>query len=140
MQTKRYWKSKVILKANHELHSSPNWSFRETPWGIYWPSAWFTMMIKDLIQITTLHQKWHFGVKDIHSTCHQLLWNPKMIIFGDPMGYLLTFGIVFDDNQRFDSNHYPASEMHFSVKLFIVFVINCVETPKWSPLETPKGI
>ena len=35
----------------------PKWSYLETPWGIYWPSAWFSMMIKDLIQITALHQK-----------------------------------------------------------------------------------
>ena len=84
----------------------PKWSYLETPRGINWPSAWFSMMIKDLIQITTLHQKWHFGVKVIHRTCHQLLRNPKMIIFGDPMGYSLTFGMIFDDDQRFDLNHY----------------------------------
>ena len=56
MHTKRYWESEVNLKADHELRSNPKWSYLETPLGIYWPSAWFSM-IKDLIQITTLHQK-----------------------------------------------------------------------------------
>ena len=59
-----------------------------------------------------------------------MLRDPKMITFGDPMGYLLTFGIDFDDNQILISNHFQALEMTLGVKIYLVLVINCVETPK----------
>ena len=36
-----------------------------------------------------------------------------MVIFGDPMGYLLTFGKIFDDDQKLYSNHNHPLEMTF---------------------------
>ena len=60
-----------------------------------------------------------------------------MLIFGDPMGYLLTSGMVFDDNQRLTSNHYHALEMTFGgSKSFLDLVINSLKTQNnhiWRP-------
>ena len=60
-----------------------------------------------------------------------------MLIFGDPMGYLLTSSMVFDDNQRLTSNHYHALEMTFGgSKSFLDLVINSLKTQNnhiWRP-------
>ena len=53
------------------------------------------------------------------------------------MGYLLTSGMVFDDNQRLTSNHYHALEMTFGgLKSFLDLVINSLKTQNdhiWRP-------
>ena len=48
-----------------------------------------------------------------------------MIIFPDPKGYSLTFGMIFDDDQRLNTNHNHALEMTFwNQNQYLDLVIN----------------
>ena len=140
MHTKVHWEVKVILKADHQLLFNPKWSYLETPWGIYWPSAWFSIMIRDWFQITTMHLKLLLGVKIIPRPCYQLLINPQMIIFGDPKGYLLTFGTVSYDARRLISNHSYALEMIYGGHNHSYNLSIIAWKPKIIIFGDPKGI
>ena len=52
-------------------------------------------------------------VKILLKADHQLLLNPKWSYLETPMGYLLTFGMIYGDDQRLNSNHNNALEMTF---------------------------
>ena len=63
-----------------------------------------------------------------------------MILLGDLKGYLLTFGMIFNDDRRFNSNLKHALEMIFrSQNRYLDLVIDRVRNPKWFYLETPWG-
>ena len=61
-----------------------------------------------------------------------------MILLGDLKGYLLTFGMIFYDDQKLNSNHNHALEMTFmSQNQYIIdLAINRLETQNdhvWRP-------
>ena len=86
-----------------------------------------------------MRTKIHWEVIILLKADHQLLLNPNWSYLETPMGYLLTFGMIYGDDQRLNSNHNHALEMTFrSQNQYIDLVINWLETQNdhiWSISE-----
>ena len=84
-----------------------------------------------------MQTKIHWEVIILLKADHQLLLNPNWSYLETPMGYLLTFGMIYGDDQRLNSNHNNALEMTFrSQHQYLDLVINWLETQNghiWRP-------
>ena len=76
-------------------------------------AARFFKNVLFLFKSCLMQTKRHRKVNVMLKADHKLRLNPIMTIFGDPMGYLLTFRMIFYNDQRLISDHFQALEMTF---------------------------